>query len=107
LNGIAADVALRLAAAAQRSADAFLEAGRKDEAGKSLMRLVNLLLRRKPRDALRRSIAEEKASSTPPKKGRKRIEGQGEMLLPIAGNAKKVATATPSERQSARQKNVG
>ena len=26
-------------------------------------------------DALRRSIAEEKASSTPPKKGRKRIEG--------------------------------
>jgi DNA end-binding protein Ku len=58
-------------------------------------------------DALRRSIAEEKASSTPPKKGRKRIEGQGEMLLPIAGNAKKVATATPSERQSARQKNVG
>ena len=58
-------------------------------------------------DALRRSIAEEKASSTPPKKGRKRIEGQGEMLLPIAGKAKKVATAEPSERQSARQKNVG
>ncbi len=58
-------------------------------------------------DALRRSIAEEKAASIPPKKGRKRLEGQGEMLLPIAGNAKKVATATPSERQSARQKNVG
>jgi DNA end-binding protein Ku len=58
-------------------------------------------------DALRRSIAEEKASSTPPKKARKRIEGQREMLLPIAGKAKKVATATPSERHSARQKNVG
>ncbi len=58
-------------------------------------------------DALRRSIAEEKGSSTPPKKGRKRIEGQGEMLLPIAGNAKKVATATPSGQQSARRKNVG
>jgi len=58
-------------------------------------------------DALRRSVAEEKASSTPPKKGRKRIEGQGEMLLPIAGNAKKVATGTPSERQSVREKNVG
>ena len=58
-------------------------------------------------DALRRSIAEEKAASIPPKKGRKRIDGQSEMLLPIAGNAKKVATATPSERQSARQKNVG
>jgi DNA end-binding protein Ku len=49
-------------------------------------------------DALRRSIAEEKAASGPPKKGRKRIEGQSEMLLPIAGNAKRVATATPSER---------
>ena len=58
-------------------------------------------------DALRRSIAEEKVSSTPPKKGRKRIEGQGEMLLPIAGNAKKVATAKPTERPSARQNNVG
>ena len=53
-------------------------------------------------DALRRSIAEEKASSTPPKKGRKRIEGQGEILLPIAGNAKKVATATPSGGQRQR-----
>jgi DNA end-binding protein Ku len=58
-------------------------------------------------DALRRSIAQEKVASTAPNKGRKRIEGQGEMLLPIAGNAKKVATATPSERKSARQKNVG
>ena len=58
-------------------------------------------------DALRRSIAEKKAASIPPKKGRKRIEGQSEMLFPIAGNAKKAVTATPSERQSARQKNVG
>jgi DNA end-binding protein Ku len=58
-------------------------------------------------DSLRRSIAHEKVASTAPNKGRKRIEGQGEMLLPIAGNAKKVATATPSERKSARQKNVG
>ena len=58
-------------------------------------------------DALRRSIAEEKATPAPPKKGRKRTEGQAEMLLPIAGKAKKIATATPSERQSARQKNVG
>ncbi len=58
-------------------------------------------------DALRRSIAEEKASSTPPKKGRKRTEGQGEMLLPIAGKAKKVATAKPTDWAIARQKNVG
>ena len=58
-------------------------------------------------DALRRSIAEEKATPAPPKKWRKRIEGQREMLLPIAGKAKKVARATPSERKSPRQKNVG
>ena len=41
--------------------------------------VVNLM------DALRRSIAQEKAASAPPKKRRKRIEGQGEMLLPISG----------------------
>jgi DNA end-binding protein Ku len=58
-------------------------------------------------EALRRSIAEEKAASTPPKKGRKRIEGQGEMLLPIAGKKGKQATAKPAERASARQENAG
>jgi DNA end-binding protein Ku len=58
-------------------------------------------------DALRRSIAEEKATPAPPKKGRKRTEGQAEMLLPIAGKAKKVATAKPAERPSAGEKNVG
>ena len=35
-------------AAAQHSADAFLEAGKKDEAGKSLMRLANILLDKSP-----------------------------------------------------------
>jgi DNA end-binding protein Ku len=58
-------------------------------------------------DSLRRSIAEEKAASTPPKKGRKRIEGQGEMLLPIAGKKGKQATAKPAERAGARQENAG
>jgi DNA end-binding protein Ku len=58
-------------------------------------------------DALRRSIAEEKASSIPPKKGRKRIEGRGEMLLPIAGKKDKQATATPAARASARQEKAG
>ncbi|HTV30964.1 MAG TPA: hypothetical protein VMF32_24730 [Xanthobacteraceae bacterium] len=58
-------------------------------------------------DALRRSIAEEKAAARPPKKSPKRVGGQGEMLLPIAGKAKKVATAKPADRPSARQKNVG
>jgi DNA end-binding protein Ku len=58
-------------------------------------------------DSLRRRIAEEKAASTPPKKGRKRIEGQGEMLLPIAGKRGKQATAKPAERAIARQENAG
>jgi DNA end-binding protein Ku len=90
--------------------EAVIEMLKKKQAGLAVSRehtaprpqnFVNLM------EALRSSIAQEKAASTPPKKGRKRIEGQGEMLLPIAGNAEKVATATPSERQSARQKNVG
>src|SRR5271156_4167939 len=58
-------------------------------------------------DALRRSIAEERAASTPPKKGRQRIEGQSEMLLPIAGKKGKQATAKPAERASARQQRAG
>jgi DNA end-binding protein Ku len=58
-------------------------------------------------DALRRSIAEEKAASNPPKKGRKRIEGQSEMLLPIAGKKGKQATAKPTERASARHERAG
>ncbi|MGB7098138.1 MAG: hypothetical protein WBD95_05125 [Xanthobacteraceae bacterium] len=58
-------------------------------------------------DALRRSIAEEKATPTRPKNGRKRIEGQGEMLLPIASKKGKQATAKPAERASARQRNAG
>ena len=63
--------------------------------------VVNLM------DALRRSIADDKAASAPPRKGRKRNERQGEMLLPIQGRKGKVATAKPAERQSARQKRAG
>jgi DNA end-binding protein Ku len=59
-------------------------------------------------DALRRSIAEEKAASTPsPKKGRKRIDGQTELPLPIAGKKGKQAAAKPAERASARQERAG
>ena len=53
-------------------------------------------------DALRRSIAQENESATR-QKPRKRIEGQGEMLLPIAGKKGKQATAKPADRASARQ----
>jgi DNA end-binding protein Ku len=62
--------------------------------------VVNLM------DALRRSIAEEQGASPRLAKGRKPMEGQGEMLLPIAGKAKKVPAAKPGERPG-RQKNVG
>jgi DNA end-binding protein Ku len=63
--------------------------------------VVNLM------DALRRSIAQEKTASTPPKKGRKRIQGQRKMLLPIAGKKGKEAAAKPAERPGTRQKKAG
>ena len=95
---------------ADRYEEAVVELLKKKQAGIAVSRertaprpqnVVNIM------DALRQSIAQEKAASAPPKKSPKRIEGQGEMLLPIAGKAKKVATAKPTERPSARQKNVG
>ena len=58
-------------------------------------------------DALRQRIAQEKTASEPSKKSPKRVDGQGEMLLPIAGKAKKVAAVKVAERPNARQKNVG
>jgi DNA end-binding protein Ku len=63
--------------------------------------VVNLM------DALRRSIAQEKAASAPPKKGRKRVEGQGEMLFAIPGKKGKETAAKPAERPSVRQKKTG
>src|ERR1700676_2713906 len=60
--------------------------------------VVNLM------DALRRSISQEKAASAPPKKAHKRIEGQGEMLLPILGKKGKETVTKPAERASTRQK---
>ena len=90
--------------------EAVVEMLKKKQAGMPVSRehaaprpqnVVNLM------DALRRSIAQEKAASAPPKKGRKRIEGQGEMLLPIPGKKGKEAAAKPAERPSARQKKAG
>jgi DNA end-binding protein Ku len=62
-------------------------------------------------DALRRSLAEEKGAKAPPvkaapKKGRKRIVGQAEMLLPIAGKKEKEA-AKPEARSVAGRKKAG
>jgi len=58
-------------------------------------------------DALRRSIAQEKRVPASPKKGRKRIAGQTEMLLPIAGKKGKEATVKPVAKPTARQKKAG
>jgi len=64
-------------------------------------RVINLM------DALRRSIAEEKQPSVRAKKGRKRIEGQREMLLPIPGKKGKEAAAKPVARPGIGQKRAG
>jgi hypothetical protein len=58
-------------------------------------------------DALRRSIANEKKAEPAPKKGRKRAQGQHEMLLSIAGKRSKEAAEKPAQRVSARQKKAG
>ena len=95
---------------ADRYEEAVIELLKKKQAGIAVSRertaprplnVVNIM------DALRQSIAQEKAAPAPPKKSPKRIDGQSEMLLPIAGKAKKVGTAKPTDRPSARQKNVG
>jgi DNA end-binding protein Ku len=63
--------------------------------------VVNLM------DALRHSIAQEKAASAPRKKARKRIEGQRELLLPIAGKKSKEPASKTAERSSSGQKKAG
>jgi len=54
--------------------------GEKPSAPKNVINLM---------DALRRSVQEEKPAKV--KKGKKRIPGQGEILLPIAGKKKEAA----------------
>ena len=69
--------------------------------------VVNLM------DALRRSIAKDakaigtpkKAATPKPKKGKERIPGQGELLLPIAGRKKQPETETkPATQPTSRRK---
>ena len=64
-------------------------------------KVVNLM------DTLRRSLAHEKAASAPRKKARKRIEGQRELLLPIAGKKSKEPVIKLAERSSTSQKKAG
>lgn len=67
------------------------QAGQKVErvAGREAPKVINLM------EALRRSVKAEKQRPARGKRGRKRISGQTEMLLPIAG--KKQPKATPKK----------
>jgi DNA end-binding protein Ku len=58
-------------------------------------------------DALRQSIAQEQAAAGLPKKPRKRIDGQTEMLLPIPGKKGKEALRKPTNRPNTREKEAG
>jgi DNA end-binding protein Ku len=91
--------------------DALKDLIRKKQKGEKIERpterapsnVVNLM------DALRQSVkadrsgASQKASRSQAKKGKKRIEGQREMLLPIAGKKGK-DTAKPVARTATRRK---
>lgn len=57
-------------------------------------------------DALKKSVASDKGARPQAKKGKKRIEGQREMLLPIAGKKGKEA-AKPIARGATRQRKAG
>jgi len=72
----------------------------REQSGARPQNVINLM------DALKRSIADEKRPAAPPKKGRKRIPGQGEMLLPISGKRGKEAPAKPVARPG-KQKKAG
>ena len=63
--------------------------------------VVNLM------DALRRSIAQEKVASAPPKKRRNADRGTARDAASISGKKGKEAVAKPAERASARQKKAG
>jgi DNA end-binding protein Ku len=58
-------------------------------------------------DALRRSVAQETAASTRPKKPRKRIEAQGEMLLAISGKKGRRPAGKCTARPDVRRKRTG
>ena len=73
----------------------------REQAAPRTHNVVNLM------DALRRSIAQDQAASARPAKGRKRIDGQAEMLLPIAGKSKRAAAAKSTVRPSARRMKAG
>ena len=88
--------------------DALKDLIRKKQKGEKIERpkepqrsnVVNLM------DALKKSVAADKGARPGAKKGKKRIEGQREMLLPIAGKKGKEA-AKSAARSASRQRKTG
>jgi DNA end-binding protein Ku len=86
--------------------DALKDLIRKKQKGEKIERpkepqrsnVVNLM------DALKKSVAADKGARRQAKKGKKRIEGQREMLLPIAGKKGKEAATKTVARPNARQR---
>jgi DNA end-binding protein Ku len=89
--------------------NALIELMRKKQAGFTLPKqkeqaaaprnVINLM------DALRRSVeAERGAAPAQAKKGRKRVQGQREMLLPIEGGERAPARAAATKKPGARRK---
>lgn len=76
------------------------QAGQKIErpAGREAPRVINLM------DALRRSVKSEKEAPPRAKRGRKRIAGQTEMLLPIPGKKPPQVASKKAARPSARKR---
>ena len=72
----------------------------KGKASEPLRNVINLM------DTLKKSIASDKGARPQSKKGKKRIEGQREMLLPITGKKGKEA-AKPVARAATRQRKAG
>jgi len=74
---------------------------RREQSSPPAPNVINLM------DALKRSIAGKRVEKSVAKKGRKRAEGQREMLLPIAGKQAKEPAAKAGARPSTRQKKAG
>ena len=73
----------------------------KGKASEQPRNVINLM------DALRKSVASDKVPRPQAKKGKKRIEGQREMLLPIPGKKAKEAATKVTARPSTRQRKTG
>jgi DNA end-binding protein Ku len=92
-----------------RYEDALKELLKKKQSGQKIeqpterapAKVINLM------DALRRSVQAEHGAAAAPKKGKKRAEGQKEMLLPIEGKQASREPAKKPTRSGAKQRKAG